>query len=122
MQEGPGEWEIAVNAQSDRPLVPGRGRADRCSVTLRCRLAWGPLRLDATTVDISYGGIGLELPGAQALPAPGDLMRVEIDKLGVFAVECRWRRDNRIGTRFLDEAEAEPFLEDFFDRYGVWVD
>ncbi len=68
------------------------------------------------TVDLSLGGVGVELPPAVMMLRDDPITAVAVADLPALPVEVRWRSNSRFGARFLYPERARPFIADLLDR------
>lgn len=90
----------------------------RLRLHLPCKINLSDSALDATVYNISYSGFAVRVPEGQNSFSLDQLQSVTIEDVGEFEVRTRWRKDVRIGFKFLSKRGARPILDAFFARIG----
>ncbi|NSY38832.1 PilZ domain-containing protein [Leisingera sp. ANG59] len=92
----------------------------RLRLNLQCSLNLSGSRLDAALYNISYSGFAVRLPEGQNTFPLAELKSVTIEQIDEFEVCARWRKDDRIGFKFLSKRGARPVLDEFFAGIGEY--
>ncbi len=87
--------------QHARHLTPDRRTDARAAVNLPCQLTFTDRTTTAQVVDISTGGVGVDLPLHCSAYDFNDLTTIHIRSIGMARVTWRWSRDKRIGLEFI---------------------
>lgn len=89
----------------------------RNAVRRKCRLFGNVKYLNRETlgrvVDLSTGGIALDLNGA-FFGATGSKVRVECEELGALEGTVRWLRNGRVGVEFSRTSNASALVSSYF--------
>lgn len=75
----------------------------RKRVLWAAKLARGAKRYDCVVVDLSLGGARIHL--AQPVPK-GEMVTLQLDRLGPLRAEVVWQEEQSIGLRFVDDAKT----------------
>ncbi|MEW2913581.1 PilZ domain-containing protein [Leisingera sp. JC11] len=92
----------------------------RLRLNLPCTINLSGSELEATVYNISYSGFAVRLPEGQNTFALAELKSVTIQEIGEFEIHTRWRKDVRIGFKFLSKRSARPVLDAYFARTGEY--
>ncbi|MEW2915303.1 PilZ domain-containing protein [Leisingera sp. JC11] len=92
----------------------------RLSLKLPCTLNLPVRDLAATTVNVSYGGLGIELPEGAPVFDRKELLTVTVDGIGVLQVDILWWRGSRLGLKFRSKRSARPALDAYFRKLGEY--
>lgn len=66
-------------------------------------------------VNISFGGIGVELiPGTPHIVLK-QIKSIDIVKIGLFDISCRWKIGNHLGARFKNQSNSRMRVTAFLD-------
>ena len=104
-----GQWPCTdASGVINRLMLPQRRRLPRFALKKRCRIFSGHRVVDATTLDVSTGGIGIATNAAFELKS--DVV-VEIDGGRRVAGHVAWLKPGRLGMQFADDlATDDPLL------------
>ncbi|MBY6065600.1 PilZ domain-containing protein [Leisingera aquaemixtae] len=92
----------------------------RLRLNLSCAINLTGSVLQATLYNISYSGLAVRLPEEQSEFDLAQLKSVTIAEIGDLEVRARWRRDGKIGFKFLSKRGARPLLDAYFSRIGEY--
>jgi hypothetical protein len=90
----------------------------RMSLRHACSVFSSGPTIEGFTFNISYRGIGVELPPTQSDFDARSLKSVYVPDIGRFDVSVRWKRGRKLGLRFVSEQSARSTLDTYFKKSG----
>lgn len=97
-------------------------RNARVKLRLYCTVQSEDREVSAYTVDISCGGLGIEVgPGSYGVNLR-KVTHVSVRELGSFAVQTRWVTGSKIGVSFKNYQDASQRVRAFFEAKGIVPD
>ena len=103
-----------LSPPENRPLT----HAPRLPLRLGCVLHLPDGDRPAVATNISYSGIGVELPGEEL--DPRRIEAVTLDGIGRLETVFRWQRWGRAGLSFRNRSGARPLLNAYFRSTGEY--
>lgn len=92
----------------------------RLRLNLPCCVHLSDSTLEATVYNVSYSGFAIRLPEGQNTFSLETLKSVSIAEIGDIEVRTRWRKDVRIGFKFLSKRSTRPLLDAYFSKIGEY--
>ena len=92
----------------------------RLQLRLPCTIHCPNQAFEVFTFNISYSGIGVELPADASEEESYLPDTISIPDIGTFDVYVRWRRGLRIGCAFSAKRSARPVLDAYFKKTGTY--
>ena len=86
--------------------IPTPKRVERIAICLPCQLVATNARFHGTVVNLSGGGLCVELEGDVSELDLEALQFVTVESIGTLKVDGRWRRGRRVGVMFIDQNAA----------------
>ena len=90
------------------------------SLVKACTLILRECEMQTTTFNISYSGLGVELPNDDQGFNSKLLTKVSVQDIGVFDIAVRWQKNGKLGLRFLSKTSARPVLNAYFKKIGSY--
>ena len=90
------------------------------SLVKACTLILRECEMQTTTFNISYSGLGVELPNDDQGFNAKLLTKVSVQDIGVFDIAVRWQKNGKLGLRFLSKTSARPVLNAYFKKIGSY--
>ena len=90
----------------------------RLQLCIPCQIVFTDHALQGVTFNISYSGVGVELPPTEKSFDARSLKSISIPDIGDFAVVVQWRRRQKMGLSFLAKKSAKPQLRAYFKKLG----
>lgn len=92
----------------------------RLQLLLPCKIVFPDHELQVVTFNISYSGIGVELPSNASDFDARSLKSISVPDIGDFDVFVRWKRGLKMGLSFLSKRSARSTLDTYFRKSGSY--
>ena len=92
----------------------------RMPLVKTCTLFLNEYEVQATTFNISYRGLGVELPNDDQGFNARQPTKISVEDVGVFNIAVRWQKNGKLGLRFLSKKSAKPELNAYFKKIGSY--
>lgn len=92
----------------------------RLQLRLPCTIQCPDQAFQVFTFNVSYSGIGVELPSDASDDKSYLPDTITIPDIGTFDVYVRWRRGLRLGCAFSAKRSARPVLDAYFKKTGAY--